>query len=191
MTNINTSTTNPLLTIERGQLGLFIETTATGESREAVHHLTAWLAQKGMVSILDCGCAFNASRIMELIHLQNIYFKAAMDRIQVSRAFTAYQFKTQITQTSTADTPRLILYPLTLFYDDNIDLPEGMRLLGIVIEHLRRLCRVAPVILAVKPPPVELEERIALLNALTKVADQLFMPQPTTPGAAQLGLFKG
>lgn len=179
------NTRHSLAPLINGKVGLIVNPSA---DREVMHHMTAWLAQRGPVSVIDCGCGFNASLVMELIHLETIFFKEAMDRIQVARAFTAYQFMTLLAQTPAGCQPQVIMYPLHLFYDDNIRLPEATRLFAIFIEHLIRLSRKTPLVVCARPPSADFEERLSLLNRLTQLADQMMVPLESEIQGTQLRL---
>ncbi|MEM7798293.1 MAG: hypothetical protein AAF633_03805 [Chloroflexota bacterium] len=158
------------------------------QDREMMHRMTAWLAQQGRVSVIDCGCAFNASRVMELLHLQHVFFRDGMERIDVARAFTVYQLMTLLEHRPASAASTLIINPLHLFYDDNIRTPEAMRLFSIGMHHLSRLSRFAPVILNGRPPTAEFEDRSPMLAILRKQADQLIEPGVAEDVVRQLTL---
>lgn len=176
----------PLKNVANGQIGMIVNPEA---DREIMHRMVAWLAQKGQVSVIDCGCRFNASRVMELIHLESIFFQNAMRRIQVARAFTAYQLTTLLEQTSASHTPLIVMHPLNLIYDENISLSEGTRLFSLFINHLTGFSQQRMVIVCVRPPAAEFKDRLGLLHRLTKTADQLITPQITEKRGEQLTLW--
>lgn len=150
--------------------------------REVVHQLIAWSAvySHGPTTVIDCGCAFNATRTLELIHLQHVHFRQAMDNIHVSRPFTAYQFKAStanlIKQQPSAGSPIVVMDALRLLYDDNIQLGEAMRLLKGLLQDLQFLRHRSPIILTIAPPPEDKQERICLLHAITHAANQIITP---------------
>lgn len=159
---------------------------------DVVHQLVAWGAghthsADGPVTVIDCRCSFNATRVLELIHLEQIYFKQAMDNVQVSRPFTAYQYEASINhlvrQRPLQNGPILIMSALHLLYDDNIQLGESMRLLRCLLAGFQRLCQRAPLILTVALPPADMKAKLCLLNALTKMADQVIAPETSVQQA--------
>ena len=177
------SQTFPIL-LSNNKLHLLIDI-----DRDIVHRLVAWAANHGLVHLIDCGCLFNATRTLELIHLEHVHFKQAMENIQVSRPFTAYQFKTAafdlLRRPPSIGSPIIVMEPLGLLYDDNIQLKESMRLLNSLLAGLKQLCQRSPVILTASPPPVEMQTHLCLLQAITQAADQVFMPEPPQPAQDQ------
>lgn len=167
-----------------------------GLERDTLHKLIAWGAIRGPITIIDCGCAFNATRTLEYIHLERVFFKQPMDHIHVSRPFTAYQLQTCVThllnrQELWQNTPIIVLSALHLLYDDNLKLGESMRLLLDLLAKYERLSQQSPIILDVAPPPADMPERHCLLSKVLDIADQLIMPDtaPDSQSAEQLKLF--
>ena len=162
--------------------------------RDTLHQLIAWGAMRGPILIIDCGCAFNATRALEYIHLQQVFYKRAMDHIHVSRPFTAYQLMASIahlrSQPLPAGMPIVVLSALHLLYDDNIKSAEALRLLLNLMsdyDHIRQNC---PILLD-NTPPAEMAERLALFHKTLDTADQIIAPQPPPedPAAEQMRLF--
>ena len=143
----------PSILLANSKLHLLIDI-----DRDVVHQLIAWAAGHGPVNVIDCSCAFNATRTLELIHLEHIHFKQAMESIRVSRPFTAYQFKTAaqslLRHPPPVGSPIFVMGALGLLYDDNVQLSEAMRLLKILLADLQQLRRRSPVILTATPPPI-------------------------------------
>ncbi|MFK7804401.1 MAG: hypothetical protein AB8G95_22390 [Anaerolineae bacterium] len=162
--------------------------------RDVVHQLIAWAAGHGPVHVIDCGCAFNATRTLELIHLEHVHFKQAMENIEVSRPFTAYQFKTAarglIKHPPPAGSPIVVIGALRLLYDDNIQLGESMRLLNTLLADLQQLRQHSLIILTASPPPADMQARLCLLQAVMQTADQVIVREPPQPvQSQQLSLF--
>jgi hypothetical protein len=65
-----------------------------------------------------------------------------------------------------AGTPTILLDLLSLFYDENVRLPEASRLLGESLRHLRRLSAHAPMAISVQAPPPAQADRLALVAQL-------------------------
>ena len=172
----------------------------TAADRELIHRLIAQAAlrlgqQRQSLTVIDCSCTFDATRVQEMIHLQQIDFSDTMETISVSRPFTAYQLKAStanlLSQRPTPlATPIIFISPLHLLYDDNIDLGEGLRLLNTLLADWTALRRYAPILLTLAPPPADLADRLPLFEKLLKGVDQLFTVQPPQPAKAQqLSLF--
>ena len=159
---------------------------------DVVHQLIAWAvghtdSADCTVTVIDCRCSFNATRVLELIHLEHIYFKQAMDNIQVSRPFTAYQYQAStnnlLQKRPPPNSPIVIMSALHLLYDDNIQLGESMRLLRCLLADFQRLCQRAPLTLTVALPPADMKAKLCLLNALTTMADQVIAPETSVQQA--------
>lgn len=184
--------TSPSALLRQGKLHLAVQL-----DRDIIHQLIAWSAVyvHGPTTVIDCGCAFNATRTLELIHLEQVYFKQAMNSIQVSRPFTAYQFKSStsslLKHPPPSDAPIIVMGALKLLYDDNLRLGEAMRLLNNLLQDFQQLCQHHPIVLTVSPPPKEMQPRLCLLHKLLDQADHTVTvdsPAEADP-AQQLTLF--
>lgn len=154
--------------------------------REAMIELTAMLALRGKVCILDGGNSFDAYRVARLIRRQTPRLTETLERVQVARAFTCYQVLTLFRQTPAGPAPQLVFDLLATFYDESVTLEESHRLLGVVLEHLYRLRREAPVAVSVRRPPQP--ERDSLVEVLAKAADQVLI-RDKSPVAVPARLF--
>ena len=100
----------------------------------------------------------------------------------MARAFTCYQVETLLTETVADTAPALVLNLLDTFYDENVKLPERLRLLEVSLDELRRLCRMASVAVSVSLPTRE--QPAELLEMLSTAAGQVWSyeePQPVEP----------
>jgi hypothetical protein len=89
-------------------------------------------------------------------------------------------------QTPAGPAPQLIFDLLATFYDESVTLEESHRLLRVVLGHLFRLRREAPVAVSVSRPPQP--ERAGLVEVLAAAADQVLI-RDTPPRPAQIRLF--
>lgn len=156
--------------IAAGTLSLMIGPSA---EREAMTELTAMLALRGPVCVLDGGNCFDAYRVARLIRRQTPRLTEALHNVQIARAFTCYQVLTLFRQTPSGPAPQLVLNLLATFCDESVTVGESQRLLGIVIEHLNRLRQKAPVAVSVTRPPQP--ERAGLVDMLMQAADQVLV----------------
>ena len=150
--------------------------------RKVMNELTARLAAAGPVRVLDGGNSFDAYGLSRLLRRQSSAWKAALERTQLARAFTCHQMSTLLEETAATSQPTLVLELLDTFYDENVPLPERLRLLEGCLEHLRRLAEGASV--AVSAAPLEDRQPAALLELLTAAAGQVWhfeMPRPAPP----------
>lgn len=161
--------------------------------REIMHHLVSRVSIQGNVFVMDCACAFNANRVQEIIHYEQVYFEEAMERICVTRPFTAYQLNSALEALSTASMqgiPMIIMRPLHLLYDENIRLDEATRLLKAFIKHLTVLKSRSPIAVFVHTPPADAGHKESLLRTLAQAADRVLTPEESRePTHQQLTLF--
>jgi hypothetical protein len=154
--------------------------------RKVMNALTARLALAGPVLVLDGGNSFDAYGLSRLLRRQSAGWKTALERTQLARAFTCHQMSTLLEQTAAPDSPAsqptLVLEMLDTFYDENVPLPERLRLLEGCLEHLRRLAEATSV--AVSAAPLEQGQPAGLLELLTASAGQIWhfeTPQTAPP----------
>ncbi len=104
---------------------------------------------------------------------------AVLERIRLSRAFTCYQLVALLKGTPAEPVPTLVLDLLSTFYDENVSTEESLRLLQECVAHLRRLNRLAPVAVSIRPGPPE--SRPELLNTMLEAASQVWTLEPHIP----------
>ncbi|MFQ5419700.1 MAG: hypothetical protein ACE5FD_08915 [Anaerolineae bacterium] len=167
-----------------GEIGLLIGPHA---EREMMLELTAVLAVRGPVQVVDGGNRFDAFRVARLIRRRSHRLDDALNQIQVARAFTCYQVVTLLAETAVSPAPHLIFDLLATFDDDSVSVAECYRLLRIVVTHLQRLRRQAPVIVSIRSPrqPV----RAGLVKLVMDVADHLFIHESPPGDDRQMRLF--
>jgi hypothetical protein len=144
--------------------------------------LTARLALTGRVRLLDAGNCFDGYGLARQLRQQSSYWQRALERVSVARAFTCYQVETLLTESVADFSPVLVLNLLDTFYDENVKLPERLRLLEVSLRELRRLCRTASVAVSTCLPapgqPGELLEMLAGASGQTWSFEE---PQPAEP----------
>jgi hypothetical protein len=150
--------------------------------RESLLDMTAVLALRGPVRVLDAGNRFDPYHVTRAIRRQTAQLHEVMGRIYVARAFTCYQVITHLQQTPATPEPHLIFDLLATFSDQAVTYAESLRLLQIGIEQLLRLRQLAPVIISVRSEPSG--ERAGLLRLLKSTADLVLVPD--TPAATTL-----
>ncbi|MCB9135812.1 MAG: hypothetical protein H6636_10330 [Anaerolineales bacterium] len=146
--------------------------------------LTALLALRGRVGVLDGGNSFDAYQIARFLRRRTAQLTETLSRIHVARVFTCYQMLTLLEETPASNIPQLILDFLATFYDESISAAESYRLLGVALGHLNRLRKSAPVIVSIHPPRVHQPDRERLVEALLDIADHVFIretPRPDPP----------
>ena len=141
--------------------------------REAMLELTAVLALRGPVRILDGGNSFDAYRVARQVRRQTPRLNETLDQIQVARAFTCYQVASLFKQAPAGPAPQLVFDLLATFYDESVSLEESHRLLQVVLGHLFRLRREAPVAVSISRPPQP--ERASLVDVIAAAADQVLI----------------
>jgi len=114
--------------------------------RQAANQITARLAMRGAVRVLDGGNRFDAYGLARALREKTHHLKTALQRVQVARAFTCYQMVTLLCETPASTTPTLVLELLTTFYDESLPLDERTRLLRESLVQLQRLRQRAPVV---------------------------------------------
>jgi hypothetical protein len=147
--------------------------------RALMTELVARLALSGPVRVLDGGNCFNLYGTARALGRQTIRSLDLMERIQIARAFTCYQMETLLADTPAAEAPTLVLRLLDTFEDENVSLPERVRLLQGCLVHLRGLSDQAPVVVSARSPTADQGEE--LLGRLKQAADQLWQFELPTP----------
>lgn len=150
--------------------------------------LVARIARGAPLRVLDGGNCFNAYIVARELarHTQDV--EAALNRIQVARAFTCYQVLSLLEDTPDDGMPTLALHILDTFYDESVPLVERERLLAHSIQEIRRLCLRASVGVSARWPKVDLPEAMALLQTLERAADRVWRLELEQP-AVVLRLF--
>lgn len=181
MDEIALPTTNQLYTIIGGRAA----------SRRLLE-LSARLAMRGRLLLLDCGnCANPLPIVRELRRLTHDPV-AALGNIQAARAFTCYQVVVlleQLEQRAPVQEPVILFDLLASFYDESIDYQEGRRLLEHALDCLARVRSTAPLLVSARPPFADFPERKTFVGMLLHISDQYWIEEPPPPQQQQLSLF--
>jgi hypothetical protein len=154
--------------------------------------LSAALALRNTVRVLDGGNSYNALYVARYIRRHTVQLDETLNRISVARAFTCYQMVTLLQETATSasstplsrsvqavsPTPTLVLDLLATFGDESIDLRESVRLLRLAVVQLQRLCRLAPVVVSIRPFPSHQPDRAILTELIMSAATHHFVREP-------------
>jgi hypothetical protein len=150
--------------------------------RRLMTALTVRLALAGTVRLLDAGNSFDGYGLARLLRQQTMGWKAALERVSVARAFTCYQVEALLADAISEVSPVLVLDLLDTFYDENVRLPERLRLLQVSLTHLRRLSQAASVAVSACLP--KRDQTGELLEMLADAAGQVWSfeePLPVEP----------
>ena len=141
--------------------------------RQVMTALTARLAQRGAVRLLDGGNSFDGYALVRLLHQQGPQWRLALERVKVARAFTCYQMAALLAQTDALPRPTLVLDLLDTFSDENTPFSDRRRLLEQCLAHLQRLCLPAQVAVSIRLPPAspQAEQLLERLTAAVVQAD--------------------
>lgn len=156
-------------------------------AREQVAALSAELALRGPVTVLDGGNCFPFYRFARLIRAGNLEGAAAVNRLFIRRAFTCYQMLALLESTPAFDQPYLVLDLLATFYDEQIPEREVRRLLNACLLQVNRLCVTAPVMISLSPP--SMAERAFLVEQVCQRADRSLLLDEAKPEFIQPALF--
>jgi hypothetical protein len=160
---------------------------APGAARETISRLTATLALRGQVTVLDGGNRFQPYRVAQVLRQKTPLVESAAKNIFIRRAFTCYQMLALLEGTPAQRQPCLVLDLLATFYDEHVSEREARRLIAACLRELERLCLGAPVVVSISPPLVP--ERAFLTEMVCARADRLLTPEAPAPVETQLNLF--
>jgi len=165
--------------------GKIIVVTSNHETREQIITLTAELAVRGAVTVLDGGNRFAAYQTIRMLRMRTHDVEEAANRIFVRRAFTCYQMLTLLENSPSLHQPYLILDMLASFYDENVRLQEVDRLLDRCLVQLERLRMTAPVVISL----TQHLDRPFLIDHVRSIADHIIGVEIPYPVITQPALF--
>lgn len=143
-----------LILPQTGALGLLVAPRPL--RNHLITDLAVRLALAGPLRVLDCGNSFAAHTLARELRRRTPLVTAALQRIQVARAFTCHQVVTLLSTAEAAAQPILVPELLSTFLDESVALPARRRLLQSAIVHLQRLSSVAPLVVSA---PLQCEGR--------------------------------
>jgi hypothetical protein len=141
----------------------------------------AALQSTGSLLVLDGGNCFNVYPVARHLRRHTGQVSAALQHIQVARAFTCFEVASLLQRTAlalpaTAPAGILVLDILSTFRDENTPLAERLRLLRTCLPHLRQLASAAPLLVSAGPADPE------LTSLLLQCADHLLeLEAPAAP----------
>jgi len=144
----------------------------------------AYLAQRGPLTVLDCGRRFDSSIVARAARGE----AKVIDRIKIQRAFICYEAVKLLERTPTGRTPILILDFLSTFYDENVGMDTRKFLLENSLHHFQRLCHGAGLVVSTSLPPAS-PEALYLFERLRSAASQTLAYDPPVKISSQLSFF--
>jgi hypothetical protein len=139
-------------------------------ARDQISALSAQLALRSAITILDGGNLFPAYQTIRMLRKLTLDITTAANRIFIRRAFTCYQMLELLESTPTLPQPYIVLDLLATFYDENVPVPEIHRLLDRSLAQLDRLKLMAPIIVTLAPSH---PERVLICEKVRAHADQV------------------
>lgn len=156
-------------------------------AKDEIAALSAELALRGSVTILDGGNCFPFYRFARLIRSKTVEGAVAVKRLFIRRAFTCYQMLELLSSSPALNQPYLVLNLLSTFYDEQIPEREVRRLLDACLVEVNRLSMTAPIMISLSPP--KLPERAFLSEQVCQSADHSFILDEPAPEFIQTALF--
>lgn len=160
---------------------------AQNAARGEIAALSAELALRGPVTVLDGGNCFPFYRFARLVRARSFEGALAVKRLFIRRAFTCYQTLELLSSAPALDQPYLVLDLLATFYDEQIPEREIHRLLDACLVEMNRLSMTGPVMISLSPP--RLPERAFLVEQICQSADRSFLLDAPVPEFVQPALF--
>ncbi|MBN1440314.1 MAG: hypothetical protein JW929_12980 [Anaerolineales bacterium] len=144
--------------------------------------LTAQIALRRPVWVIDGGNRFDALWLAEYAARLGQPPEPVLDRIHISRAFTCHQMAERILSLPAEAAPLVILHLLDTFYDENVPITEARRLLNALWPVLRRRSREVPVAVTLRPPRSErVADREGFYSGILRRADRRVGPELENP----------
>ena len=142
----------------------------SGEGR-LVHslgqELADWVAVRGPLTLILGGNRYSVDRIPILLGDQVHQIYSVLNRIQLTRAETAYQMLHALESTPVDGSPVFATDFLDSFYEEALDLAEVTRLVERCLVQMRRLCQGGPLFISA----AQSAERPSLLELLMGASD--------------------
>ncbi|MCL6622232.1 MAG: hypothetical protein K6T55_09040 [Syntrophobacterales bacterium] len=126
--------------------------------RELAAQAAAWgVARGARVVVVDGANLFDPYALGREAALRGVGVGEALSRVRVARAFTCHQLvrlaRERLPAVVGPGTLVVILGPVSLFYDDQVPLPERRRLFGELLRALAAAKARAPLVLLQPPRP--------------------------------------
>ena len=160
--------------IELRPAGLHLLIAPTPLLDQITGHLVARLALGGSLHVLDAGNRFPLQRIARLICRETPNLDAALQRIQIVRAFNARQLLAALEETTPGPQP-LLLLNLPAVFDADLRETERVYLTAACLAHLERLACSTPLLVSARAGG-------RLPGRLPEIAGQVWrFEMPSTP----------
>jgi hypothetical protein len=154
--------------------------------------LVARLASIGQLTVLDGGNHINVYPLARELHRISHDPVKALQNIHLARGFTCFQMVTLIEETAGEihpGEPVIVLDLLSTFYDENVRFDESCRLFEKCLQSLSKISQISPVIVTLKPPPQDFQERQVFVDRFCQAAFQVWeLVDPTPQVISQLAL---
>ena len=159
---------------------------------QVLSHLVAELSVSGYIRIIDGGNTIKPYEIARLIRKKTHRLKEALNQVQISRIFTAYQMVELLrVQQSNQEDALIILDMLATFWDDSLTTPEAQRLLSICLTYLQAAKLTSPVLVSLKTPASQQPTRAKFVDLICESANSVIGLEENVKSATQLSLFEG
>jgi hypothetical protein len=151
----------------------------------------AAMSLKGEVRVIDAGNRFDAYLVARQIRRMTVAVNPCLERIQLVRPFTCYQFMTALEELAHALSPLIIIEIANLFLDEDVNDADSRRLFEKGMRFLQRYSRESHVVVTQSTGRQKIE-RTWLEEMIREYADSVFEYQvpPEGEGAPrQVSLF--
>ncbi len=156
---------------------------------QTLMEMTAALALKGTVLVIDGGNRFDGYGLARALRRRTAQIQAALKQVWLSRTFTCYQMAAVLADLPLNNMPIIILDMLSTFYDENIPLTKRQCLLNNSLNHLNQISQHAPVAIWARPDGTPNASSSDFLTALLERAHEIWELESLPPPAHQLPLF--
>lgn len=144
--------------------------------------LATQLARRGPLRVLDGGNCFDARGLARRLRAHGRSYHAALDNVQVARAFTCFQLAALLAETAAAGPPTLLLDLLGTFGDEHVPANERQQAFHHCLAELHRLGQHGLVLASAgRPPDPERRAWLAQLESRAAQVWQFELPAPPTP----------
>lgn len=152
--------------------------------------LTAFLAERGLLYVLDGGNTFQGYRLARIMKRRSSEYASLLANVMLSRVFTCYQMSTLLEEGEFGPVPILVYDLLSTFYDQSVRVADRRRLLNTCLARLKVLGRRTPVVIWARQRSVIPQEALGFVDIVRAAADQVWAPVPNAaPAWRQPGLW--
>jgi hypothetical protein len=157
---------------------------------EPLLELTAHLAERGTLYVLDGGNTFQGYRLASILRRRSPEYAALLAKVMLARVFTCYQMSALLEEGEFGPVPLLLFDLLATFYDQSVRVADRRRLLNACLARLKRLSTRAPVVIWVPQRSAIPQEALGFLDVVQAAAGQTWAPAlARAPEWRQTGLW--